>query len=57
MNCLSVFDHFVGLALEGLKLNLIESTNYMFIRILNYGVHTTPLFDNIKILKFGDFNI
>ena len=43
-NCLSVFDHFVGLALKGLKTPLLESTSgRLHLNIL----YSNPLFSSI----------
>ena len=46
-NCLSVFDHFVGLALKGLKCKLVESIEYTDARFMQQSIR--PVEGSIQV--------
>ena len=47
-NCLMVFDHFVGLALKGLRSDLIIRTSKRVARDQNISENISEIFENCK---------
>ena len=47
-NCLRVFDHFVGLALKGLRSDLIIRTSKPVARDQNISENISEIFENCK---------